>query len=76
MMCRSLEQRRRPQISVPAESLCHFLKMWVSLVNTLNPRPKEHIMASCLVVGRHFNYRDKVRRYTTYTTIKGICGYL
>lgn len=40
------------KISVPAFSLCHFPKMWVSLVNTLNPRPKEHIMASCSVGNR------------------------
>ncbi len=40
------------QISVPAFSLCHFPKMWVSLVNTLNPRPKEHITASCSVGNR------------------------
>lgn len=42
----------RPQILVPAFSLCHFTKMWVSLVNTLNPRPREHIMTSCSVGNR------------------------
>lgn len=50
--CSSLWSSSRPQISVPALSFCHFPKMWVSLVNTLNPRPKEHIMASCSVGNR------------------------
>lgn len=30
-------------------SLCHFPKMWVSLVNTLNPRLRENITASSAV---------------------------
>lgn len=38
-----------PLISVPAFCLCHCTKMWVSLVNTLNPRLREHIMTSCCV---------------------------
>lgn len=50
--CGGLWGSSRPQISVPAFSLCHFPKMWVSLVNTLNPRPKQHIMASCSVGNR------------------------
>lgn len=39
----------RPLISVPAFCLCHCTKMWVSLVNTLEPRPREHILTSCCV---------------------------
>lgn len=50
--CGGLWSSSRLQISVPALSLCHFPKMWVSLVNTLNPRPKEHIMASFSVGNR------------------------
>lgn len=38
-----------PLISVPAFYLCHGAKMWVSLGNTLKPRPSERIMTSCCV---------------------------
>lgn len=45
-------QQRASDLSFRALRLCHFPKMWVSLVNTLNPRPEEHIMASCSVGNR------------------------
>lgn len=64
--CGGLWSSSRPQISVPAFSLCHFTKMWVSLVNTLNPRPNEHIMAFCSVGNRLHLKREWVRRARLY----------
>lgn len=46
---RGLWSRSKPQISLLVFSLCHFPKMWVSLVNTLNPRLRENITAFCAV---------------------------
>lgn len=61
--CGGLWSSSRLQISVPALSLCHFPKMWVSLVNTLNPRPKEHIMASSIRTGWGVSERNSTMHH-------------
>ncbi len=78
--CSGLWSSSRPQISVPAFSICHFPNMWVSLVNTLNPRPNEHIMASCSVGNRLQLKRDWARRVRSYIICapqsEGPCGWI
>lgn len=59
----------RPQDLLPAFSLCHFLKMWVSLVNTLNPRPRENRAASCAVR----NWRDESNEMSLIALIGFAC---